>query len=365
MTLLIIYLLFAIGGSFLCSILEAVLLSTPVSFIDVKLKQGHKSAHRLRQIKENIDRPLAAILSFNTIAHTIGAVGVGAQAAIVFQNISFGIISATLTVLILVFSEIIPKTIGAKYWRKLALPSGKIINVIIILMYPFVLIAELISKLFTGNEQEFTVSRDELSAMADIGTKEGIFEEKENKIIQSLVRLKTVITDEVMTPRVVVTTADENMTIKEFLANKTHIHYSRIPLYSNDKDSITGYTTRKLVLDKQAENLQDIKLKDIKREIVAVYAKAPVYQVWELLLKRKEHIALVVDEFGGMDGIITMEDILETILGLEITDETDRVTDMQEYARKRWEERRLKYSFFDDEEKNADSQNINQQPPEN
>jgi len=166
MTLLIIYLLFAIGGSFLCSILEAVLLSTPVSFIDVKLKQGHKSAHRLRQIKENIDRPLAAILSFNTIAHTIGAVGVGAQAAIVFQNISFGIISATLTVLILVFSEIIPKTIGAKYWRKLALPSGKIINVIIILMYPFVLIAELISKLFTGNEQEFTVSRDELSAMA-------------------------------------------------------------------------------------------------------------------------------------------------------------------------------------------------------
>lgn len=355
MTLLIVYLFFAIGGSFLCSVLEAVLLSTPPSYIEVSLKQGKKSAKLLKRIKENIDRPLAAILSFNTIAHTIGAVGVGAQAALVFKNVSFGIISAALTILILVFSEIIPKTIGAKYWRKLALPSGEVIRVIIFLMYPFVFIAELIAKLFTGSTKEYTVSRDELSAMADIGTKEGIFEEKENKIIQSLVRLKTVITDEVMTPRVVVTTADENISIKEFLANKTHIHYSRIPVYSNDKDHITGYVTRKLVLDMQADNADDKKLKDIKRSIVAVYAKAPVYQVWELLLKKKEHIALVVDEFGGMDGIITMEDIIETILGLEITDETDRVTDMQEYARKRWEEKRLKYFFLSEDKKRKSS----------
>lgn len=343
MALLLLYLILALGGSFLCSVLEAVLLSTPLSFIDVKIKQGKQSAKGFKRIKENIDRPLSAILSFNTIAHTIGAVGVGAQAAKVFQNVSFGVISAVLTILILVLSEIIPKTIGAKYWRKLALPSGKIINIIIIMMYPLVLLAEIISKLFSGKEKEQTVSREELSAMAAIGTKEGIFEEKENKIIQNLVRLKEIKVEDIMTPRVVVTTADENMTINEFLQNKSHIHYSRIPLYSKEKDNITGYTVQKLVFDKQSENAENTRLKDIKREIYAIKADQPVFQAWEILLKQKEHIALVVDEFGGMDGIVTMEDIIETLLGLEITDETDQVTDMREYAIKRRTERQLKY----------------------
>lgn len=350
MALLAVYLVLALGGSFLCSVMEAVLLSTPVSFINVKLKEGKKSARLLKSIKENIDRPLSAILSLNTIAHTIGAVGVGAQAKIVFDSVSFGIISGVLTVLILVFSEIIPKTIGAKYWRKLALPSGKIISLIIIVMFPLVILAELVTKLFSGKEENNTVSREELSAMADIGTQEGIIEEHENKIIQNLFKLKTVKVERIMTPRVVVATADENLSVSEFIAIKTNLHYSRVPLYSGDKDNITGYTIRKLVLDKQTDNNGNTILKTFKREIVVVRADSPVFEVWETLIKKKEHIALVVDEFGGMDGIVTMEDIIETILGLEIVDETDRVADMQEFARERWRERRLKYKLLSDEE---------------
>jgi len=333
--------------------MESVLLSTPVSFLNVKEESGHKSATVFIKLKNNIERPLSAILSLNTIAHTIGAAGVGVQATKIFGELYFGIISAILTFLILVFSEIIPKTIGARYWRRLALISGIIINTMVIITFPLVIMTGYLTNLFPRNKNELSLSREEISAMANIGTKEGIFEEKENKIIQNLIRLRNVKVSEIMTPRVVVTTADENMALEEFLIKKEFLHYSRIPIYSKNDDNITGYVFRQTVFEKLAEDETNLKLRDICREIVVAHEFQTLMSLWEILLEKKEHIALIVDEYGGVDGIVTMEDIIETLLGLEIVDEKDRIIDMQQYARERWNERKAKYNILDNSEKNA------------
>ena len=351
MILLLFYLFLALFVSFLCSVMESVLLSTPISFLNVKEESGHKSATTFIKLKNNIERPLSAILSLNTIAHTIGAAGVGAQATKMFGELYFGIISAILTLLILVFSEIIPKTIGARYWRELALVSGRIINAMVIISFPLVIMTGYITKLFDKNKNELSVSREEISAMVKIGTEEGIFEEKESRIIQNLIRLRKVKVTEIMTPRVVVTVADENMSLEGFLRKKKFLHYSRIPIYSKNKENITGYVFRQTVFEKLAEDKTNLKLRDLCREIVVVHEFQTLMNLWEVLLEKKEHIALIVDEYGGMDGIVTMEDIIETLLGLEIVDERDRITDMQQYARERWNERKAKYNILDNSEK--------------
>ena len=348
MALLLFYLFLALFVSFLCSVMESVLLSTPISFLYAKEESGHKSATTFIKLKNKIDRPLSAILTLNTIAHTIGAAGVGAQAIKMFGEIYFGIISAILTLLILVFSEIIPKTIGARYWRRLAMVSGIIINTMLIITFPLVIMTGYITNLFSKNKEELSVSREEISAMAKIGTEEGIFEEKENKIIQNLIRLKNVKVSEIMTPRVVVTIADENMSLEEFLRNKEFLHYSRIPVYSKNRENITGYIFRQNVFEKLAERETNLILRDICREIVVVHELQTLLNLWEVLLEKKEHIALIVDEYGGLGGIVTMEDIIETILGLEIVDESDRITDMQQYAREKWRERKAKYNILID-----------------
>jgi CBS domain containing-hemolysin-like protein len=328
--------------------MESVLLSTTNTFLQVEVENGSKSARTFIKLRKNIERPLAAILTLNTIAHTVGAAGVGAQAAKLFGDFYFGLISAILTLLILIFSEIIPKTIGAVYWKKLALVSGLIINSMIIITYPLVILAEIITKLFSKTTKPLSISRNEIAALANIGTKEGVFEDHENKIIQNLIQLKSIKVSQIMTPRVVVAVADENLTLKEFIHSKEFLHYSRIPVYSEDKENITGYILRQTVFEKISEGKSEIKLKEILREIAVVTEFQPIYNCWEVLLKRKEHIALIVDEYGGMHGIVTMEDIIETILGIEIVDEGDIVTDMQQYARKKWNDRKLKYDYLSD-----------------
>ena len=302
------------------------------------------------KMKQNIDKPLAAILSLNTIAHTIGAAGVGAQATKIFGEVYFGIVSAILTLLILVFSEIIPKTIGARYWRRLATTSGVIIRIMVVITYPLVILTGYITRLFSQKEMELSVSREEISAMANIGTEEGIFEEKENSIIQNLIRLKEVTVKEIMTPRVVVVVAEENMSLKEFLRNKDFLHFSRIPVFAGNRDHITGYIFRQEVFERLAEKETNLKLQDIRRPIVFVHEHLTLLHLWETLLEKKEHIALIVDEYGGSAGIATMEDIIETILGLEIVDESDRITDMQQYAEEKWKERKAKYNILMEEE---------------
>jgi len=350
MVLLLFYLFLALFVSFLCSVMESVLLSTPISFLSAKEENGHNAATIFIKLKNNIDRPLSAILSLNTVAHTIGAAGVGAQATKMFGELYFGIISGILTLLILIFSEIIPKTIGARYWRGLAMVSGIIINAMVIITFPLVVMTGYITKLFSKNINELSVSREEISAMAKIGTEEGIFDDKENKIIQNLIRLRALKVTEIMTPRVVVTVANKNMPLEEFLINKEFLHYSRIPIYSKNNDNITGYVFRQTVFEKLAEDETNLKLQDICREIVVVHEFQTIFSLWEVLLEKKEHIALVVDEYGGMDGIVTMEDIIETLLGLEIVDERDRIIDMRQYALERWNERKAKYNILDNSE---------------
>ena len=230
MELIFLYLFIALSISFMCSILEAVLLSTPTSFIMMKEKVDAKSAFIFAKLKAEIDRPIAAILSLNTIAHTIGAAGVGAEAMKIFGETYFGIISAILTILILVFSEIIPKTIGANYWRRLAMPSARLLQLLVYICYPLVWLSELITRLLTPKNKECSVTREEISAMVDVGTKEGVFKSKECLVIQNLIKLENVKVSEVMTPRVVTIIAQESETVRDFYADKSFRPYSRIPL---------------------------------------------------------------------------------------------------------------------------------------
>ncbi len=323
--------------------MEAVLLSTPQSYLMVKQEEGKVWAKNFINLKVNIDKPLSAILSLNTVAHTIGAAGVGAQAIKVFGEASFGIVSAVLTILILIITEIIPKTIGAKYWRNLVRFSALTIRGMVFLTYPLVMMSALITRLLSSNKKEQTTSREEIAALTDIGADEGVFSNSEHRIIQNMLKLKKVTAKGIMTPRVVVAVADEDMPLQDFLNNKDYLRFSRIPVYSGDDENITGYVFRQTVFEKLAEDRHELKLKDLKRKITIAPYSIVLFELWEKLLDQNEHIALVVDEYGGMDGIVTMEDIIETLLGMEIVDETDVITDMQEYARERWKTRQKKY----------------------
>ncbi len=352
MGLLLFYLFLALTVSFLCSIMESVLLSTPLSYLKIAKESGNKGAVIMTKLKQDIDKPLSAILSLNTIAHTVGAAGVGAQATAVFGEAYFGLVSAILTILILVLTEIIPKSIGAGFWKELIGFASRGIQVMIVITYPIVIVSAYITRIFSKNKIPHTTSREEISALANIGTEEGVFEEKENLILQNLIRLKNIKASEIMTPRIVVSIADENMLLDDFLQNKDYLRFSRIPVYSEKEENITGYVFLQTVFEKLAEDSDELQLKDIKREIVFVPENMPVFSVWELLLEKKEHIALVVDEYGGMDGIVTLEDIIETLFGIEIVDEKDTVTDMQQYARERWEMKQKEYSLINEMKNN-------------
>jgi len=326
--------------------MESVLLSTPQSFLIVKKEEGNSWAASFIELRTNIDKPLSAILSLNTVAHTVGAAGVGAQAVKVFGEASFGIASAILTILILVITEIIPKTLGARYWRSLSKVSAILIRSTIFITYPLVIVSSFITKSFKGPEEQ-TTSREEIAALASIGADEGVFSQDEDKILQNLLKLRNVKVKEIMTPRVVVAVADENLNLEEFLKNKDYLRFSRIPVYTENEENITGYVIRETVFENLAEDKHSLKLRDVKRQIIVSPNSIALFTMWEKLLENKEHIALIVDEFGGLDGIVTMEDIIETLLGLEIVDEKDTIVDMQEFARKRWKTRQAKYNLFD------------------
>lgn len=334
MGLIILYFVSALSLSFLCSVLEAVLLSTPLSYISMRENQGNKTATLMKQYKNNVDRPVGAILSLNTIAHTIGSAGVGAESIKVFGEEYFGIISAVLTLLILVLSEIIPKTIGASYWRALAMPSTKIIRILIVITYPLVLLSELITRLFTPKGQQQSVSREEVSAMVDVGTDEGVFNESESKIIKSCIHLSAVKAKEIMTPVIVVESACERMTLKEFSETQTW-NFSRIPVYNQNKSYITGYVLKDMVLKDLSEDKFQITLSELARPILSFREEESVYDIWEKMLEKREHISIIVDEYGCLRGVVSMEDIIETMTGVEIVDEDDVAVDMQALARER------------------------------
>lgn len=337
MALLIIALFFTLGISFLCSLLEATLYSTTSSYIE-SLPANNKGVENLKKLKNNIEKPIAAILSLNTVANTAGAAAVGAQAVEVFGNSYFGICSATLTVLVLIFSEIIPKTIGSNFWRDLCIPAGYIIRIISFICYPLVLISQFLTRLFTRKKTQ-TISREEVAALTNIGAREGVFQENEYNIISNLVKMEDVRIHSVMTPRTVVVAVPEETTLQDFFHNKQNLTFSRIPVYEESLDNVTGFILKTDALMQLAQGKKEMKLKDIRRDILACYGNITVTKFYDLMLSKKEQIALVIDEYGGVDGIITLEDIIETILGSEITDESDKQVDMQAFAKEQWKKR--------------------------
>lgn len=339
MTIILLYLFGALAVSFLCSVLEAVLLSTPISYISMKESQGVPGASLLMKYNTNVDRPVAAILTLNTVAHTIGAAGVGSESVKVFGEAYFGIISAILTLLILVLSEIIPKTIGASYWRTLAMPSAKIIRVLIVITYPLVWLSELLTRCFSPKIQPLTVSREEVAAMVNVGADEGVFALAENRVIQNFLKIVNVEAREIMTPFVVVSSVPKHITTKEFYDNKSLAPYSRIPVYDTDREFVVGYVRRASVLEMLAQDRFTTNISEIMRPILFFAETEKVSAVWEKMLEHKEHISVITDEYGCMRGIVTMEDVIESMLGVEIVDECDTVEDMREIAREKFSSR--------------------------
>ena len=339
MGLLLLYILIVLVVSFTCSILEATLLSTPMSFVTMKEEEGTKVGRILKNFKQDIDRPISAILTLNTIANTAGAAAVGFQTRIAFPQAPeiFGWISAILTLLILVCSEIIPKTLGATYWRSIIVPATPVIRVLVFLTWPFVKLAEFITKFISPDEPVQTVSREEVSAMVTVGTEEGVFKQKEDRMIQNMLKLSKVTAREIMTPSSVVEMKEESLTLREFREGETTKH-SRIPVYKDNDDFITGYVLRHTILERLSEDKFDMRLADIVRPILSFQEDESVSVIWERLLEEKEQISVIIDEYGCLRGIVTMEDVIETMLGTEIVDESDTVTDMQEYAREQWKE---------------------------
>ena len=322
--------------SALCSTLEATLLSTPLSYITGLEDQGVKGASRLKRLKQNPDRPISAILCLNTIANTVGASIVGSLVYEVYGDAVVGIFSTIFTLAILILSEIIPKTIGTSYWRSLALPASVIINAMIFITFPLVWILERLQRLISSKSNQVSVSREDISAMVSVATEEEVIETEEKKMIQNLLKLDEITAHEIMTPSVVVEMVPGSMTIKEFYdSDNTH---SRILVYDEENDEyVVGYVLRSEVLEKMAEDNFNTSLNDIIRPILTFEEEDSVADIWEKLLEKKEHISAILDEYGSLRGIVTMEDVIETMLGQEIVDEKDEVVDMQEYAKDQWE----------------------------
>lgn len=321
--------------SALCSMLEATLLSTPLSFITGLEEQGVRGAKRLKNLKQNPDRPISAILCLNTIANTVGASIVGSLVYEVYGDAIVGVFSTIFTLMILVFSEIIPKTIGTSYWRSLALPASSIINAMIFIAFPLVWTLEHLTRLISANANQVSVSREDISAMVSVATEEEVIEKDEKKMIQNLLKLDELTAHEIMTPSAVVEMAECGMSIREFY--DSDLSHSRIPVYDEENDEyVIGYVLRQEVLEKMAEDKFSAKLIDITRPIMSFTEETSVSDIWEKMLEKKEHISVILDEYGSLRGIVTLEDVIETMLGHEIVDEKDEVVDMQEYAKEQW-----------------------------
>ncbi|MBP5634848.1 MAG: DUF21 domain-containing protein [Bacteroidales bacterium] len=336
MSALLLYLFGALIISAVCSILEATLMSTPISYITMREEEGYKPATRFKHYKQESSRPIAAILILNTIANTIGAAGVGRQATLLFGSQWFGLVSAIVTILILVFSEIIPKTVGTNYWKSLMGFTTLGIRCLVFVLYPLVILVEWIQKRISPQTPETAVSREEVSALANVAEEGGELEEDENEIIQNLINMDEVTAADIMTPRVVAAIAPESMTVGRFYKDKRYLHHSRIPVYASDDEYITGYILRMEALQLMAEDKADVTLGELRREIASFPEDRPVDEIWDEMLEKNEQIAAVINEYGGFQGIITLEDVIENLLGSEIVDEQDVVSDMQQLALDKW-----------------------------
>ncbi|MCU7886728.1 MAG: hemolysin family protein [Candidatus Thiodiazotropha sp. (ex Lucinoma annulata)] len=342
MLLLIVYVLIALGFSFLCSIAEAVILSITHPYISVLEQEGNGAAPLLRDMKQDINDPLAAILTLNTTAHTIGAAGAGAQAAVVFGSAYVGVASAVLTLLILIFSEIIPKTLGAHYWRQLAPATAYTLRALIWILYPFIVMSAVLTRLLSRDHEPGIFRRDEFTAMADVGVEEGELDQHESLILKNLFLLKETRVIDVMTPRTVVFSLDETLSVQEYFEKFNGNRFSRIPVYKDNRDHVTGFVLRSDLLLSHARGNSEKRLDVYRRDIPALPDTSSLQAAFEAFMETRSHVTLIVDDYGSMEGILTLEDILETILGIEIVDEGDKIDDMRKLARRLWRKRATK-----------------------
>ena len=369
MFLLIVFATVSILFSFLCSILEAVLLSITPSFINLKEKEGKSYVNDLKVLKDDVDKPLIAILTLNTIAHTVGAILVGVQAKAAYaemfgtrqgtlfginfsEDLMVGIVSSIMTILILVVSEIIPKTIGATYWKGLTNFTVQALKALIFpLKWTGVLwILQLTTKLIGKSAHVNTMSREELIAITDAAGEDGVIKENETTVIKNLLAFKLIKAKDVMTPSTVAVIEDEEITLEAFREKHKNLKFSRIPVYKDKQNNITGFVLKDDILEELVDNHGKKLISEIKREIKVINADKPIPELFNQLIKNKAHIAMVMDEFGNTVGLITMEDIIETLLGLKIMDESDNIEDMQVLARKNWENRAKRLGILPMEE---------------
>jgi len=341
MDLLILYFALAIAISFLCSVLEAVLLSVNMPYISVLEKENPKAGNLLRLHKTNIHKSIASILILNTIAHTIGAAAVGAQAANLFGNDAVVIISVVMTFAILFLSEIIPKTIGAIYWKELAPMSSYMIRILIWITYPVIISTLFVtSRISRGHERSHALTKEELLHSMYLSEDDGLIDEKESDFIENILKLNKIKVSEVLTPRSVVFAIDENMTIKEIIETQPAIFkVSRIPLFRGSIEDVTGIVLTKKIF-KQALVDDSVTVGSIKKSIYTINENIPVSKALDLFISKKEHMFLVVDNYDQTEGILTLEDCVETVLGVEIVDESDSTDDMRQLAKMRMKQRR-------------------------
>ena len=352
MTLLIFYGVISIFFSFLCSILEAVLLSVTPTFVNIKKKEEKPYATTLYELKRDVDKPLIAILTLNTIAHTVGAILVGAEAKKIFNDEGYGvfIVSSVMTILILVASEIIPKTIGAMYWKQLANFATKTLKVmVLVLKYTGILwLLQLFTRIIgSKGHGESVLSREDFSAMTQIATDKGVFHESESKVIRNLLGFRDILVKDVMTPRSVLKIDDASKSIQQFYDENLDLKFSRIPIHGENPDDISGYVLKDKLMEAIIHGKGAEPLSSIKRELLVTDRNLPIPELFEKLIEEREHIALVVDEYGSVSGLVSQEDVIETLLGLEIMDESDNVADLQQLARKSWENRAKKLGLIE------------------
>ncbi|KAB1066848.1 HlyC/CorC family transporter [Tamlana haliotis] len=359
MSVLIFWATISIFFSFLCSILEAVLLSITPTFINLKKREKKDYALTLEALKKDVDKPLIAILTLNTIAHTLGAMMVGIEAEKLpfkielFGINTVGVVSAIMTFLILVASEIIPKTIGATYWKQLANFTSKALTILIFpLKWTGILwLLQLTTKLIGGKGHGSVLTRESFLDMTDLAHEEGVFQENESKVIKNLLTFKQVFAKDIMTPRTVMKTVDEHTTVEDFFNKNLNLRFSRVPVFVDEPDNIKGLVLKDEIFKEMALGNGSQQLSELKRNIIIINRNLPIPDLFEKLIDSRNHMALVVDEYGTASGIVTMEDVIETLLGLEIMDESDSVSDLQLLARKSWEIRAKKLGIFEEDKK--------------
>ena len=355
MSLLVLFFCVSILFSFLCSIWEAVLLSITPTYVNEQKQAGSRLGRDLTAFKDDIDRPLSAILTLNTIAHTVGAIGVGAQAGKIFgtsdinlfiTSISYeSIIAALMTLAILVLSEIIPKTIGANLWQSLAPFTIRSLRVLMLVLAPFVWMSQGITRRLKRDKTKSVFSRSDFAVMTQASEESGTLAKNESRIIKNLLRFDSILAKDIMTPRTVMVSSDEATSLEQFYNAHKPLRFSRIPVYRDEPDNITGFVLKHDVLEALVRDDDDTPLSELRKPIMVVPPRKPLPELFDTMTQGRAHIAMVVDEFGAVVGLVTIEDVVETLLGLEIVDETDAVADLQELARQRWQERAKRYGL--------------------